>query len=82
MKNTLLNSNRDKGFINLVRQTNRLCEEEHTTDMVSVDDEYTDLKKVKLKIVIINILNAIMMLFIISKFIMRHMRPYVVIIKK
>ena len=38
-------SNREKGFINLVRQTNRICEEENTTDMVSVEDEYTDLKK-------------------------------------
>ena len=56
-------SNRQKGFVNLVRHINRICSEENTTDMVSVEDEYTDLKKVKLKIVIINILNAIMMLY-------------------
>ena len=43
-------SNREKGFINLVRQTtNRIRKEENTTDMVSVEDEYTDLKKCQIE---------------------------------
>ena len=37
-------SNRQKGFVNLIRHTNNIHPEENIADMVSVNDEYTDIK--------------------------------------